>query len=143
MILLPYAHERQTVQRLPYITFGLIALNVIIFLLTHYGTSSIDEYYSKLDQYQQYVYAHHYLKIPDEGRKYFEKWQLDELDTLHEAANLSNMDAETLRQEQERLDSMVREIQTLQKANPYDRWGYSPANPRLITLFTCMFIHSG
>lgn len=143
MILLPYAHERQTVQRLPYITFGLIALNILIFLFTHFGRNSVDEYYSKLDEYQQYVYAHHYLQIPEDGRKYFEKWQLEELDTLHEAANLSNMDPETLRQEQEHLNSMVGNLKSLEKQNPYDRWGYSPANPRLVNLFTCMFIHSG
>jgi|GEM_PF-243124 len=143
MILLPYAHERQTVQRLPYITFGLIVLNVLIFLLIHYGANSVDDYNQKLDRFQQYVYEHHYLTIPAEGRKYFESWQLEELDTLHEASNTSDYDPETLRQEQQNLNSMLHTLKRLEKANPYDKYGYSPAEPSLLGLFTCMFVHGG
>ena len=143
ILLLPYAHERQTVQRLPFITFGLIILNALIFLLTHYGANNLDEYYQKLDDFQQYAYTHHYLKIPEEGRKYFQGYQLEELDALHEAANPQDYDPEEVRKEQQHFNSMVHELKDLKEQNPYDQYGYTPSDPKLFQLFTSMFVHAG
>src|SRR4026209_848410 len=139
ILLLPYAHERQTVQRLPYVTFTLIALNFLIFLWTHFGTGSLDEYYQKLEDFQQYAYTHHELVIPHESRKYFESWQLEELDTLHEAVNLQDYDQEEIRRDQQHFNGMVRELKTPKNENPFDKFGYTPAEPRLFTMITSLF----
>ncbi len=143
MIILPYAHEKQTVQRLPYITFGLIALNVLIFLFTHYGGHSLDDLYEKMNRLHEYASAHPYLEVPAEGKEYFEGWQLQELETLREATNLRDFDPEQLRQEQETLNSLVREVKQVKGENPYNKYGYIPADPSFIGMFTCMFIHGG
>jgi membrane associated rhomboid family serine protease len=143
MILLPYAHERQTVQRLPYITFGLIVLNVIIFLFTQYGGHSINDFYEKVNDLQEYASARPHLELPPEGRKYFEPWQLQQLDALHEATNLRDFDPEQLRQEQKALNSLVEEVADVEGENPYSKWGYTPADPSFVGLFTCMFVHGG
>ncbi|MCI0414978.1 rhomboid family intramembrane serine protease [bacterium] len=142
-ILLPFAHEKQTVQRLPYVTFALIALNVVFFLFTHYGGSSLDDLYEKLDALQQYVASHPYLEIPPEGRKYFEDWQLQQLDALREATNKQDLDPEQVKEDQETLNSLIRDVKRVEKSNPYERYGYIPAEPSFIGLFTCMFIHGG
>ena len=143
MILIPYAHERQTVQRLPYITFGLIILNLIIFLFTHYGGHSIDDLYEKLNDLHEYASSHPHLEVPPDGRKYFERWQLQQLDTLREATNLRDFDQEQLREEQKILNSLVEDVQDVEGQNPYTKWGYTPAEPSFVGLFTCMFIHGG
>ena len=143
MLILPYAHERQTVQRLPYVTFALIAVNFIIFLLTHYGGSSVDDYYEKLNRLHEYASAHPYLELPQEGRSYFDNWQLQQLDALREATNLSDFDPRQLKIEQDTLNDLVKSLKGLDAANPYDKYGYTPASPTFTGLFTCMFIHGG
>ena len=115
----------------------------VIFLFTHYGGHSVDDLYEKLNCLHEYASAHPYLEIPPEGKKYFEDWQLQQLETLREATNLRDFDAEQLRQEQETLNSLVREVKGVEGANPYEKYGYIPAEPSFIALFTCMFIHGG
>ena len=142
-ILLPFAHEKQTVQRLPYVTFALIVLNVLFFLFTHYGGSSMDDFYDRLDAFQEYAASHPYLEIPPEGREYFEDWQLQQLDALHEATNKQDLDPQQVQEDQQTLNSLFREVKKGEKANPYVRFGYIPAEPSFISLFTCLFIHAG
>ena len=142
-ILLPFAHEKQTVQRLPYVTFTLIALNIVFFLFTHYGGSSMDDLYEKLEAFHEYVASHPYLEIPPEGRKYFEDWELQQLDALREATNTQDLDPEQVEEEQRTLNALMSETRKLEKSNPFERWGYIPAEPSFISLFTCIFIHGG
>ena len=143
IVLLPYAHERQTVQRLPYVTFTLIALNVVIFLLTHFGGSSIDVLLERLESLQSYAMSHPYLDIPPEGREYFETYQLEHLEILKAATNMSDLDPERVREEQGTLNSLVQDVKEVENSNPYGRYGYIPAKPSVIGLFSCMFIHGG
>lgn len=143
MILLPYAHERQTVQRLPYITFGLIVLNFVIFLFTHYGGHSVEDLYDQLAELHEYASTHPYLEIPQEGRHYFDRRQLQQLDALREATNLRDLDPEQLREEQRTLNSLVQSVKDVEGENPYAKWGYTPAEPSVTGLFTSMFIHGG
>jgi membrane associated rhomboid family serine protease len=142
-ILLPFAHEKQTVQRLPYVTFALIALNIVFFLFTHFSGSSMDDFYEKLDAFQEYAASHPYLDIPPEGREYFEDWQLQQLDALREATNKQDLDPAQVEEDQKTLLSLMKEVRKVEKSNPYERWGYIPAEPSFFSLFTCMFIHGG
>ncbi len=142
-ILLPFAHEKQTVQRLPYVTFALIALNLVFFLFTHYSGSSIDDFYEKLDALHEFAGSHPYLDLPPDAREYFEDWQLQQLDALHEATNKQDLDPQQVQEDQETLLSLIEQVKKVEKANPYERYGYVPAEPSVINLFTCMFIHGG
>ena len=143
MIILPYAHERQTVQRLPYITFGLIVLNFLIFFFTNFGGSSVDDYYEELNRLHEYTSSHPYLELPQEARQYFEDYQLQQLDALREATNLRDIDPRQLQIEQDALNAIVKKVQSVENSSPYDKWGYTPAKPKFTALFTSMFIHGG
>ena len=143
MIILPYAHERQTVQRLPYITFGLIVLNFLIFFFTNFGGSSVDDYYEELNRLHEYTSSHPYLELPPGARQYFEDYQLQQLDALREATNLRDIDPRQLQIEQDALNAIVKKVQSVENSSPYDKWGYTPAKPKFTALFTSMFIHGG
>ena len=54
-MILPLTHERMTVQRLPWVTIGIITLNVVAFLAT-WPTAQAD--YDRLDEVVQEVQAY-------------------------------------------------------------------------------------
>jgi membrane associated rhomboid family serine protease len=143
-LLLPYAHERQTLQRLPWITFALIAINCVVFLFTHY-ISGIDE--EKLNEYmndfyKQY-YSHPYLHLPEQMAELLTPRERDELELLRHGTDLSAIPNSTIKEEQKELDKTVGKVLDTLNENPFRQYGYTPKYFRFTTLFTCLFIHTG
>ncbi|HJZ13359.1 MAG TPA: rhomboid family intramembrane serine protease [Acidobacteriota bacterium] len=143
MLLLPYAHERQTVQRLPWITFGLIALNVLIFLITTYGSGGVNEGDESLYQFREYIASHPYLKIPTEMEQFFDEQELDQLAALREVFDTSTISAWDMEQEQGMLNSLAERVLEAVEEDPFQKYGYVPSNPSFASLLTCMFLHAG
>src|SRR3990172_13031742 len=143
MLLLPYAHERQTVQRLPWITFGLIALNVLIFLITTYGSGGVNEGDQSLYQFREYIASHPYLKIPTEMEQFFDEQELDQLAALREVFDTSTISAWDMEQEQGMLKSLAERVLEAVEEDPFQKYGYVPSNPSFASLLTCMFLHAG
>jgi len=142
-LLLPYAHEKQTVQRLPWITFALIAINVIVFLFIHYGSTDQAEKDAALSRFQEFYYTHPYLELPPEMKQFYDKKELEDLGLLKEGTDLTQIPAETRRLEQAQLDLLAKKVLALINDDPYRKYGYVPGNSKWYTLITCMFVHSG
>ena len=86
-IFLPISHEQQNVQRLPWITFGLIALNVIVFFLTTAGRSDTESSFNqKYDYLLRYQLERPYLEFPQSMREYLSEKDNEKIDLLKEAA---------------------------------------------------------
>lgn len=143
-VLLPYAHEKQTLQRLPWVTFGLIALNFLIFLFTHYA-ADIDEKQlnADLSKFYEYYYSHPYLHVPVEMQELLAPRENDQLELLKQGHELTGVPDDTIKEEQEDLDQIVQKILTTINNNPYRKYGYIPKHPKFLNLFTCLFIHIG
>jgi hypothetical protein len=122
LIILPYAHERQTVQRLPYVTFALILINIVAFLFVHYGTDP-GKQEGALLQFEQYYYTHPYLECPAEMKKFYTKKDLEDIGLLKEGTDLTQLSAETRRLEQNELDLLAKKVLAVQSEDPYRKYG--------------------
>lgn len=68
MIILPLGHEKMEAQRLPYITIGILILNIFIFIITHYAIApkSREELAKRGEELLGYYFDHLYLDLPEE-----------------------------------------------------------------------------
>ncbi|HEY7677517.1 MAG TPA: rhomboid family intramembrane serine protease [Candidatus Methylomirabilis sp.] len=133
MFIIPIAHEDQKVRRLPWVTIGLIALNLAAFLAVLPAVNrQAAEIRARSREVVGFVQEHPYLRLPEEleGR----------LPTESPPANLP---AEVLAEQQARLDRLVGEIREMTSGSVYRTFGYVPARPSLLPLFTSMFMHGG
>ncbi len=133
MILIPIAHEDQTVQRLPWVTIGLIAANVAVFLATLPAADrQATEIHRRTREVVQFVRAHPYLRLPEE--------LAGDIPAESAPAHLS---AEAVAEQQARLDRLLKELQEAASGSIYRTLGYVPSRPNLIALFTSLFMHGG
>lgn len=65
-IVLPLSHERMQAQRLPYITIGIVVLNVLLYLITAViAPKTAEERYEHEYRLVDYYLSHPYLELPD------------------------------------------------------------------------------
>lgn len=142
-ILLPVAHEQQKVQRLPWITFAIIAINVVVYLITAPGRDDNQrEVNQKYDQLLRYYVDHPYLEFPDNMRQFLTQSEIEKIQVMKESAE-KPQDEDTLEEQQSKLDDIAEEVITSLNQDPFRKYGFVPADPHLTNLFTCMFMHSG
>lgn len=143
IIVLPVAHEQQTVQRLPWITFALIALNVVIYLLTNPGRDdSLQLVNEKYDQFLRYYVDHPYLEFPESMKQLLSESDIKEIELMKESSE-TPQDEETLENEQLELEGIADEVIAALNDDPFRRYGYVPSDPHFKNLFSCMFMHAG
>ncbi len=133
MILIPIGHEDQRVTRLPWVTIALVVANLAVFLLIH----SIADRQSatlrrQLREVVSYAQEHPYLRLPAGVRR-----------NGPPGPPPPDLPAETLAEQQARLDGLMQQLQGMSAGSVYRTYGYIPAQPHLLTLFTSMFMHAG
>ena len=132
-MIIPVGHEDQLVRRLPWITIVLVAVNVGIFLLTSQVTQNQGtETRTRGEEIIRFASEHPHLNLPIELRGVVQP-QPPPAD--HSLTGLA--------EEQAKLDKMVAEFRASARQNVYWRYGYIPADPSLLALFTSMFLHAG
>ncbi len=152
MILLPIGHEESTVRRLPVVTFGIMAICIVMFLLLGQGTfvsGADDELTGRSDEAFEYYWEHPYLELNDEfeilvsgGPDALER-EFGELaeafDEMFEGPELSSV----LEEQQAELDRLTDTVLASRDRHPLFRWGLIPANFSFVGLITHMFMHGG
>ncbi len=132
-MLIPIGHEDQQVTRLPWVTILLVAANVVVFLLT---SQSAQQHAAvtreRAQQIVRYATEHPYLRMPPEIRP-----------LVTPAPPQTDLSAEIVAEQQSRLDAMLDELKSATKDSTLRRFGYTPAEPSALTLFTSMFLHGG
>ncbi len=133
MILLPIGHEDQRVIRLPWVTILLVVANVAVFLLTHEiadrQSTAMRRQFREVVTFAQ---EHPYLRLPEGLRR-----------DGKPSPPPSDLPAETLADQQAKLDGLWQQLRAMSARSVYRSFGYIPAEPRLLTLFTSMFMHAG
>ena len=148
-MLIPLGHEQRSVRRLPWVTFAIMGLCVVVFLLTFPGERRYErEAGERLQELFRYFVEHPYL---DKGPR-FQELFVDQLGE-EEAAALTQVMKEMggpppeserlLRQEQEHFDRLVGEFFGVFGNSPLHRWGLVPASFRFSSLISHQFIHAG
>src|SRR5262245_33060925 len=142
-IVIPVAHEQQKVQRLPWVTFALIAINVVVYLITNPGRDdNLREVNQKYDQLFKYYVQHPYLEFPDSMNQFLTQSEVERIEAMKESAE-KPLDQDTLEEEQSKLDEIAGDVTALLNQDPFRKYGFVPTDPHLANLFTCMFMHSG
>jgi len=146
VILIPIGHEAEA-RRLPGVTFGILGLCVLAFLLTSLGGSR-SEWDALQDSEQAIGYwlEHPYLRLdPDIERAMHGMATKDEREAFQEAirTHVERPDAETVRAEQDELNRLCLKAKNQSTEHPFNRWGLVPSRIGPVTLITHMFLHAG
>jgi membrane associated rhomboid family serine protease len=153
-MLIPLRHESMRGRRWPVITFGIIALNFIVFLGTH---STIDRQGPELGQVKLHLVLlaalHPELKVPEKAQEFVTSVQTKNAALWKEAQNPNRdvvdvWDAKYRLQEdpdvlQQQMDALGDSYAELDSASILSRYAFIPAHPAFMSLLTANFLHGG
>jgi membrane associated rhomboid family serine protease len=132
-MLIPIGHEDQNVTRLPWVTIALVAANVAVFLVTlPLVNRQAAETQIRVREIVQFAVEHPYLHLPSEIAP-----------VVHARVPPPDLPAETVADDQARLDRLMSDLKARAALSVFRRYGYIPAEPHLLSLFTSMFLHAG
>jgi membrane associated rhomboid family serine protease len=153
-MLIPLRHENMQGRRWPVITFGIIALNTIIFLGTH---STIDKQGSELGAVKIHLVmlaaAHPELKVPEKAQEFITYEQTKNAPLWKEAQRpnrdlFDTWDAKFRAQDdpeilQQEMDSLGESYAELSSSSLLSKYAFIPAHPTLVSMITASFLHGG
>ncbi|MGD2295902.1 MAG: rhomboid family intramembrane serine protease [Candidatus Aminicenantes bacterium] len=146
-MLIPIGHESSTVRRLPWITFAIMAICLVVHILV---TLDLDKREKDLEnaarEFLGYYVEHPYLELDPEtlnlvfGERLAEQVQ-EQLDIIREEASREiHLFQET---QQEELNQLAENLKNIITNIPYRKYGFIPAQQSFLALLTYMFIHGG
>jgi membrane associated rhomboid family serine protease len=150
----PTGHENMRGRRWPVITIGLIALNVIVFLGTHWA---IEEQAPKAAEARVHILMlaamRPEVKMPPDVEKYVRSFA-EHNPGLWKQMQEPNRDVEDVwdarmrlmedpEQFQSEMDSLVQEYEQARESSVLERYAFIPDAPRPITYITANFLHGG
>ncbi|UCE42411.1 MAG: rhomboid family intramembrane serine protease [Candidatus Aminicenantes bacterium] len=146
-IIIPVGHESNEVRRLPWITFGIMAVCLVvhIFLSMDVGAKE-NQLGNSAEELVRYYFNHPYLELNPEIRELmFSGGNEERLEAMLAAYRqmVPRPDRYTVAAEQEELDRLGTVLLSSLDDVPYRKWGYIPADRSLLALLTYMFIHGG
>lgn len=151
MILIPIGHEENTVRRLPWVNFAIIAMCVAAFAASGMGGPRPRSEQALREAFEpavDYYLSHPYLE-PDEQFMNVALPELEQgkgeilLEAMKSAGQRPPANSDALREEQDQLDRLVTRAMTALDAHPAMRWGLVPSRPSVASWITHMFMHAG
>ncbi|HEX7151459.1 MAG TPA: rhomboid family intramembrane serine protease [Thermoanaerobaculia bacterium] len=143
MILLPIGRDESEIQRHAWISYFIIAANILVFFLAGIAerNSHMVRIEKKWDETLQYAVERPYLRLPPEMTAVLPEGLRHQLSIA--ARNAPQPSARRMRIEQEELDLLAGQALKLYRQLPFMRFGYIPAEGGAVTLLTSLFIHAG
>jgi membrane associated rhomboid family serine protease len=145
-MIIPIGHENETVRRLPWITFGIMAICLLALVASRWG-SPTEEASAAVEAALEFYFDHPYLELdPRLDELLFAEVPEDQREEL-KAAVLAPFDLPgdpALREkEQATLDALSATALEGIDDIPFRRFGLVPANPTALTWITHLFMHAG
>ncbi len=143
MLLIPIGRDDEEIRRHAWISYGIIVLNLIAFLLVGVATrrSVVAGLEQKWETAIEFYASHPYLEPPP---KLVEALPDGAIALVRaRMAGRPLPPPEMVAKDQATLDRMVSEAEGAIAELPYQRFGYVPAEGKTYTLFTSMFVHAG
>jgi membrane associated rhomboid family serine protease len=155
-MLIPLRHENMSGRRWPVITFGIIALNTIVFLGTHWKMEQQGPEFGEVKVHLILLAAMHpELKVDGKAQEFITTVQTKDPTLWKEAQNQNrdvhdSWDAMIRMQAdehpevmQEQMDTLSARYAELEAASISNKYGYIPAKPTMLALITSIFLHAG
>ena len=154
-MLIPLRHENMEGRRWPVVTFVLIALNVAIFLGTHWTIEAQEPARLEVRMHVLMLAATHPdLKMPDDVEKFVNEVQGKTPEAVwkqlastkrktEDAWDAQIRDVRDPEQLQQEMDSLSERFAEQKKNSILENYAFVPAHPRPIAYLTSMFLHTG
>jgi len=153
-MLIPIGHENLRGRRLPYISIAIIALNVLVFLGTHW---TIESESADAGEVQSHLLmlsaAHPELKMTDDAQRFVQNFAennpavADRLKSpnrdLEDGWDARMRLMEDPTQLQGEMDTLCQQYSDQLHNSLLHNYAYVPADPRPISYLTSMFLHGG
>jgi|GEM_PF-519111 len=147
-MIIPLGHDQTEVRRLPWVTFTIMGLCVLVHLLVTFAPGiSESEIGQDLTEAVEYWMTHPWLELPPRlqedllagfPEEEFEAWR----SVLEQTAG-ARPAATVMAEQQVRLDELVEKSFAGIESLPLYKYGLVPDRPSTLTLFTHMFLHVG
>jgi len=145
-MILPIGHEGTGVRRLPWVTFAIILINIVVFLFSNGAEKEIQkDLKDAAVKVVNYYMNHPYLKLdfigPDsidlrENREVLKRWA----EMIHQ---VDVPDMETLDEEQAHLDSLIARLGEIRRQHPLWKYGLIPSDKNFRSILFHFFLHAG
>ena len=148
-MLIPLGHQKRTVRRLPWVTFTIMALCMVVFVLTLPGDSRRQkEAFQKLDTALEFFFEHPYLELQPRFQSLLvseigEEELTAQLEAMREVGPNPPGSDRALQQEQEQFDAQVEKFFDLLGGSSARSLGMVPADLRITSVLTHQFAHGG
>jgi membrane associated rhomboid family serine protease len=156
-MIIPYGHEHTTVRRLPWVTFTIMGLCVLVFAGTQFTATGHgdDQAVEGLGRIFEYLVEHPYLELDPRffdllRERNVSEQEIEEfraiLAAMHQMAGEPPDSSRRLAEEKEQLERLIDEFMGALaevRNHPFYRWGLVPADLKLHTLVTYQFLHGG
>jgi len=145
-MIIPIGHESNTVRRLPWITFIIMASCIIVhILISGQVNKKLEELENTGRELIRYYFDHPYLELDTETKKLLFGNQYSEIERSLDIYREMEPDEFRFNQEEEqaKLDELAQNLQNAMNDTPYQKYGFIPAKRSFLALLTYMFIHGG
>lgn len=159
-ILFPLSHEESKVQRYPYITVGIIALNVLLFILTLvFQSECVEDIVAKEKAVLEFYMNNPGVEIPEDKLEKMSpetKYMMETLKKTEEIFFFPGMDggsygnneesgeeADRAAEAEEEMERLLDEYDAAVENQFYRVYGHIPARGGWFTMFSSMFLHGG
>jgi membrane associated rhomboid family serine protease len=153
-VFLPLGHENMQSRRWPIITIGLIALNIVAFLGTHWTMEQQDPQVAAVRAHVLMLAAMHpEVTLPDNVKDFVETYKQKHPGIWKQVANPNRevedaWDAkmrlmEEPQQFQREMDSLALQFQNEAEASVVGQYAFTPAHPQAISFLSANFLHAG
>lgn len=145
----PIGLDQSTVRRLPWVSFAIIAANLVVFLTVGAtARNAEDEIRQRSQEVMAYWALHPYLAFPTKmlpaGMPESERDRITMLaEGMRSVSGKAPASDEQRDQQQHELDGLVEKFREALSYHPFKAWGLIPANPRAVAFLTSMFMHTG
>ena len=153
-MLIPIRHENMSARRWPVITLGLIAINVVVFLFTHF---TIEDQEKQMAPTKVHLYMlaamHPELTMPPDAQEVVESFRAHNLRAWNFLRDGNRpledgWDARIRLQQAEaplqaEMDSLASEFRQLSSTSLISEYAFLPAHPTAISYLTANFLHGG
>jgi membrane associated rhomboid family serine protease len=145
-MIIPIGHESDTVRRLPWITFIIMASCIIVHIFI---SGAVNKKFKEVEntgrELIRYYFDHPYLALDTETKKLLFGEQYSQIERSLDIYRyqVPNEFRPAQEEEQEKLDELAQKLKIALNDTPYRKYGFIPAQKSLLALLTYMFIHGG
>lgn len=143
MILIPIGRDDAEIRRHAWVSYSIIGLNVLAFLLTlaiEYGPH-MHTMEARWNETINFLLERPYLRVPASLKEVLNEKALEQLETRRRDATVPGV--ALVRDEQNQLNQLAEGAVAAYRQLPTIRFGYIPKHGSAFTIVTSMFMHAG